>query len=282
VVTVNLEPANPAITPIGNTTFCQGDSVLLVSSYNYGNTWSTGNTASSIYVLQSGVYTVQYSDINGCISSSPSVIVTVLPLPQVTIATSGPTTICEGESVVLTSSPNSSYFWSNGSISQSISVNQSGIYAVQCTGSNGCSNVSLPTTVIVNQNSTSTLNANGLDSYTLNGQTYTQSGTYTQIIPNSDGCDSTITLNLVLSFTGIGSITEKHVKVFPNPTIDNLIIEGDFDHAINFEIIDAIGRKVLSGSLSKGINHIDLVNFSRGTYNLIVQGYEIPIRVIKN
>jgi len=49
----------------------------------------------------------------------------------------------------------------------------------------------------------STITQTALDSYTLNGQTYTQSGTYTQVVPAANGCDSTITLNLTLNFTGI-------------------------------------------------------------------------------
>jgi hypothetical protein len=36
-------------------------------------------------------------------------------------------------------------------------------------------------------------------SYTLNGQTYTASGTYTQILTNSSGCDSFLTIHLELS-----------------------------------------------------------------------------------
>ena len=62
----------------------------------------------------------------------------------------------------------------------------------------------------------STLTQTALDSYTLNGQTYTQSGTYTQVIPSANGCDSTITLNLTLNFTGIhdlGTATKILVKI---------------------------------------------------------------------
>jgi hypothetical protein len=281
-VIVNPVPTTPTITPIGNTTFCMGDSVLLVSSLSNGNLWSNSANSQSIYVTQSGLYTLQFTDNNGCTAISLPTIINVLPLPQVTIAASGPLSICQGESLTLTSSPANSYFWSNGGITQAITVNQAGLYSVVVVGSNGCSNSSLQTIVIVNNNSTSTLNETALDSYTLNGQTYTQSGTYTQVIPNSVGCDSTITLNLTLSFTGISNINEDYVKVYPNPTIDNITIEGDFDFATKFEIIDAIGSKVLSGTLTKGINQIELFNFSRGTYNLLVQGYEIPIRVIKN
>ena len=62
----------------------------------------------------------------------------------------------------------------------------------------------------------SSLTQTALDSYTLNGQTYTQSGTYTQVIPGANGCDSTITLNLTLNFTGIhdlGTATKILVKI---------------------------------------------------------------------
>ncbi len=47
----------------------------------------------------------------------------------------------------------------------------------------------------------STLNAYDCNSYTLNGQTYTSTGTYTQVIPNLVGCDSIITLNLTIGST---------------------------------------------------------------------------------
>src|SRR4029079_17675066 len=42
----------------------------------------------------------------------------------------------------------------------------------------------------------STLNINSCDSYTLNSHKYDASGSYIQVIPNKTGCDSIITLNL--------------------------------------------------------------------------------------
>jgi hypothetical protein len=44
----------------------------------------------------------------------------------------------------------------------------------------------------------STLNQTACSSFILNGQTYSQSGTYTQVRTNTAGCDSTITLNLTI------------------------------------------------------------------------------------
>ena len=54
---------------------------------------------------------------------------------------------------------------------------------------------------------TSSLTEAACESYTLNNQTYTSSGTYTQIIANAAGCDSTITLNLTINQPTMNSIS---------------------------------------------------------------------------
>ncbi len=50
----------------------------------------------------------------------------------------------------------------------------------------------------------STINAATCSQYELNGVSYTQSGTYTQVVPNPAGCDSTITLNLTIDPVNTG------------------------------------------------------------------------------
>gem|GEM_PF-513094 len=75
---------------------------------------------------------------------------TVNPTPQVTVTASGPTTFCAGGSVTLTASAGTSYAWSNGATTPSITVNQTGNYSVTVTGTGGCTNTSAPTTVTVN------------------------------------------------------------------------------------------------------------------------------------
>jgi hypothetical protein len=67
-------------------------------------------------------------------------------------------------------------------------------------------------------NTASTQTTSALDTYTwpLNNQTYTQSGTFSDTIQNAAGCDSVITLNLTLNFTGIdelGTGAKKLVKI---------------------------------------------------------------------
>jgi gliding motility-associated-like protein len=52
---------------------------------------------------------------------------------------------------------------------------------------------------------TSVINTTACFTYTLNGQTYTSTGVYTQTILNAAGCDSIITLNLVIAGTNTTS-----------------------------------------------------------------------------
>jgi hypothetical protein len=65
------------------------------------------------------------------------------------ISSSAPTTFCNGDSILLTSSAGDSYLWSNGDTAQTITVTDSGSYFVTV-NSGVCSLQSLPTIVTVN------------------------------------------------------------------------------------------------------------------------------------
>jgi hypothetical protein len=56
-------------------------------------------------------------------------------------------------------------------------------------------------------NTTSNLTASACFSYSLNGQTYYNSGIHTQVIANHVGCDSTITLNLTIRQPTFGTLS---------------------------------------------------------------------------
>jgi hypothetical protein len=124
--------------------------------------------------------------------------------------------ICAGDNVTLSGSGGSNYQWNNNVVDgQAFTPTQSNAYVVSAEDSLGCTGTDT-VVVTVLENSASTLTETALDSYTLNGQTYTQSGTYTQTLTAANGCDSTITLNLTLNFTGIdelGTGMKKLVKI---------------------------------------------------------------------
>lgn len=165
-VTVNLIPATPVITASGPLNFCAGDSVTLSAPAGFATyLWSNGETTQSILVTSSGVFTVTVGSIEGC-TSLPSAPVTVVvsPYPATpVIVANGPTTFCNGGSVVLTASAGYiSYLWSNGETTQSITVTISGTYSVIVTDASGCSSQpSASVTVTVMQPPAPTIVANG-------------------------------------------------------------------------------------------------------------------------
>jgi len=136
----------PHVSAIGNTTFCQGGSVVLTTDSAYSYDWSNGETTRSITVSAGGTYTVTT---NNC-ANSTAITVTENPLPVVSINPAGTVDICQGESATLTSSAASSYSWlPNGENTSSIQTSVAGSYSVEVTDANGCSNTSASTTVVV-------------------------------------------------------------------------------------------------------------------------------------
>ncbi len=103
-----------------------------------GNGWA-GNTTHyyRAYATNNGgtVYGAQQSFIYNC------------PLP--TITASGSTSICTGNSVTLNASTGSSYLWSTGETTQSITVSSAGSFTVNVNDGAQCSATSLPTAVSV-------------------------------------------------------------------------------------------------------------------------------------
>jgi hypothetical protein len=158
-VTVNSLPSAP-ITAGGVTTFCDGASVVLTSTGASAYTWQkagvdiVGQTSSSYTATTSGSYTVTTS--NGlCTKVSVPIVVTVNPAPDVTVSTSGSTSICNGSKVVLSVPAGNTYVWKNGSAtiggqtSSSYTATTAGTYTVTAT-QGVCSATSVPKVVTVN------------------------------------------------------------------------------------------------------------------------------------
>ena len=229
IVTVNALPATPTITASGPTTFCAGGSVTLTSSAGTSYLWSNGATTPSINITASGSYTVKVTNASGCQSAaSAATVVTVNALPITpTITVGGPTTFCAGGSVTLTSSSGTSYLWSNGASTSSITVNTSGSYTVKVTNASGCqSAASVPTVVTVNalpaiptitadgpitfcaggsvtltsSAGTSYLWSNGATTASIN---VTTSGSYTVQVTNASGCQSSASIATVVTVNAL-------------------------------------------------------------------------------
>ena len=191
-------PSSPLVSVLNQ---C-GSSVLTASNYGGLLNWSLGNfTNQSITVTDPGTYSVTQTMPNGCTSNPATALAAPFAFPSApTITAGGPTTICTGGSVVLTSSEANGNIWSTGATTQSITVSAAGSYTVSFVNSNGCaSGTSLPTTVAVNVPTASTTNlticSNELP-YSWNNSSFIGAGTYLVHLTNVAGCDSAATLIL--------------------------------------------------------------------------------------
>lgn len=110
-ILVHPLPSKPIINSSGPLSFCEGASVTLSTENGSKYSWSNGGTSQSINVSISDSFKVMVTDEHGCISpESNRVITSVLPTPpKPTVSLSGPSTLCEGESIILTSSPEKSW-----------------------------------------------------------------------------------------------------------------------------------------------------------------------------
>ncbi len=184
-------------------------------------------------------------------------------------------TLCSGDSVTLSASGGSNYQWSNNVLDgQPFVPSQSNAYVVNGTDSLGCQG-SDTLMITVLENATSTLNETTLDSYTLNGQTYTESGTYTQTVPAANGCDSVITLNLTLNFTGLSQEESTLFVLYPNPASEQITIKTDAGMiGKEYALYNQVGKLITKGKLTGENTSLSLQGLARGMYSIAIQGQE--------
>jgi hypothetical protein len=264
VVIVNPLPV-ATISASGSTSFCQGDSLKLTASSASTYAWSNGKTTPSIYVKNSGSYTVTITDGNSCSAKSSPLSIVVNPLPSVSITASGPLSFCPGEFVTLTASAAPSYSWSNGSSSQSVNASYAGIYTVTVKDANTCS-ASASVTVSIfptpgipvisqagNVLSTSTASAyqwnfegSPISGATDQMYTATAKGNYTVTITNANGCKTTSDPHYT-TIIGIEEISGLFaVSLSPNPFVESfrLIYSLQVKSKMNVILYDASGQLI--------------------------------------
>jgi len=287
VVTVNTLPTAAAISAMGNTTFCEGNSLLLMG--NTGGTWSSGGTSASINVNQTGNYFVTTTNNCGSVASN-TIAVTVNPLPTAaTISTIGNTTFCEGSTVMLMG--NIGGTWSSGGTAASINVNQTGNYFVTTTNNCG-SVVSNTITVTVNSVDTSvtvgndTLFANAINaSYqwlqcngnyiAISGDT-NQTFTPTQlpasyaVVVTQNSCVDTSACYPIIITSLPNQDKEGAFILIPNPATSQLIVDNGQLKIGTITIQNTLGEIVYTKTNCNTIETIDASGFSKGVYFVLV------------
>jgi gliding motility-associated-like protein len=135
-VVINSQPS-PVI-DLGNDTFtCEGNAVILDAGEGYsGYLWQDGSSSRWFSTGKAGKYIVTVKDLNGC-SASDEIVLSVNPIPAIHL----PPLIkaCEPD-LVLAPGNFVSYFWQDGSLSDSYHATDYGTYSVTVTDINHCSN----------------------------------------------------------------------------------------------------------------------------------------------
>jgi hypothetical protein len=247
-------------TPSTNTNACAGDSTLLTCTNSGSITYQwylngsaiNGAVASTYYAAQSGNYQVAVTN-SVCTDFSNQVTITFNAPPQAPVITStGNVTQCLGGSVVLNASSGySSYVWSTGATSQSISVNGSGIYSVIGKNTFGCGTTSQPYSLnfsaapatpicLVTVDTTSLYNqviwdkpaTTAIDSFKIYRETMTNVFSYL----NSVAYDS---LSIYNDFAANPNVTSYKYKIAAIDTCGNETLLSNYHNTIHLQYLGA-------------------------------------------
>jgi hypothetical protein len=141
---VTVQPI-PNITIIGNTSICHGQSSFLLavgSATSYQ--WSTGDTTSGITVSPTSTttYTVTVTGTGSCIATTSAMVV-VNPVPVANATITSGSSSCGGSPVDLLASGGTTYLWSTGQTTATITVTPfiATWYYVTVSNGFGCSDV---------------------------------------------------------------------------------------------------------------------------------------------
>ncbi len=244
---------------------CQGQAVTLNAVGGINLQWNNGIQDGVPFVpVSNGTYIVTGMSNDGCYGSD-TLVLNYGNLPDLN---AGPDqNICFGQEVTLTGAGGIFMYWNNGVADGIPFVPQtSNNYVLTGASPEGC--VGTDTVwVNVNDANSASITVNAIDSYTINGQTYTASGTYTQVLTNAAGCDSLLTINLTLDFTGIANLDNQEFLVFPNPANDVVHIQispsliGE-----ELKILKTDGSLIANEQMNEVIKTIEIQNLPGGLY----------------
>ncbi|MEP6646321.1 MAG: gliding motility-associated C-terminal domain-containing protein, partial [Saprospiraceae bacterium] len=212
-----------SLTPVitGTLAFCEGSGTNLDAGTGYTSyMWSTGAVSQNISVTLAGNYSVTVTDQDGCTGSTLATA-TIHTNPAVVIG--GSSTYCIGGYTVLDAGAYASYLWSNGAMTQTISVSSPGTYSVAVIDNFGCAGSAQ---VMVDESTSLHPVITGPVAFCENGSTTLNAGSGFAIYQWSDGSpNSTLDVNssglysvTVTDITGCSGISSVSVMEVPPPT----------------------------------------------------------------
>jgi len=268
--------------------------------YDFSNGFTSTAIAPTYAYPAAGNYTIKQVVTSGfgCTDSTFRTV-SVKPNFNISISAAGPTSFCDGDSVVLNASTqgaNVAWYRTTTSVGNGTSyvAYQSGSYQA-ITTTNGCSDTSsaisvvnnpLPSTPSISRNGNvlSTNATSGIQWYyngnVISGATsptinINQNGLYYVVVTNAAGCSAT-SLTLQVTGVGIGENGIGALSLYPNPTADGIQVvlpETNRKGGV-ISITDLQGKTLQRVEVEKGVNlvHINLESIVSGMYMVIFQG----------
>jgi PKD repeat protein len=242
--------------------------------------------------------------VNGTDTMIKNNYVLVLTIPVNTVALSGPTTFCQGDSVSLTASVTGvSWLWNTGDTTRKITVYTSGTYFAVLTNAIGCTNTTVSTTVTVNPlptvsqtpfpNTCDTVNSVPLTGGSPAGGTYSGTavsgnvfnpsvsgaGTFPITYTYTDGnnCSNSAVENITVDIClGDASISPNYeFSVTPNPAHNMLEINftPKMATALSVNLSNELGQQVFTKNIGRTSSYketVDVSTLPAGIYFLTV------------
>ncbi|MGB4930834.1 MAG: T9SS type A sorting domain-containing protein, partial [Chitinophagales bacterium] len=282
--------------------YCSGEAILLdATNPDCTYLWNTGATTPTLYITESGTFSVTVTNAQGC-SAFDEINIIVNPLP---VADLGPdvTTCAEVPVLLDATTPFCSYLWSTGETTATISVSEPGLYTVAITNSFGCFIIDsihifnyaptavaliLPFETICNNIAPFTLTGGTPDGGIYSGDGVTdnifnanEAGAGTHIITYSytdiNGCTTTAEQSITVTICQeVETGAEGRITLYPNPAMNQFIIENTtHQHLENIAIYNANGDLVFSEiniAVGSPVQSVDIQHLPSGYYQVKLNG----------
>jgi hypothetical protein len=289
----------PALTPSGTQALCHGENLTIDAGAGYVQyLWSTGEQTRSITVDTSGRFWADVLDAGGCLLRSDTTEVFFRPEIRPEITAEGPTSFCEGDSVVLAAPLGyASYRWTSGETVSRIVAHTSGNYSVEVFTSDGCQGRSddvVVTAVPYPAKPVITSSGNRLtctpaplyqwyrDGALMPGEVAqtldaTIAGRYHVVVSTPEGCSNTSD-PFDFVYTSVHVLpADFTVNAYPDPNrgILHVSVQLSKPSALRIVVVNMLGQQVaeqrddhVQGNV---LRRLDLTRAAAGTYQLRVQ-----------
>ena len=311
-ITINVN-ALPTVTS-NSAGICSGSgSATLTASGATTYTWNTSATTAAIVVSPSITtnYTVTGTNAAGCTRTYTT---QVFVGPSPTVAVNNATT-CAGSPTNLTASGATTYSWSTGASTTSVSVSPVITTVYTVTGTiGGCTNVktttvsvnALPSVSLATSSGTACTSSSGGIPLTLTGSpaggvysgpgvvgttfttqaiagTYTATYSYTN---STTGCSNTsaTTINVAVC-TGFAEVTfdnNGNITIIPNPNNGLFTINANVLEKYDVTIYNTLGQLIKNIPQNTNTLNVDLTEYGKGIYSVVfsINGNYRTIKVV--